>query len=342
MKDLVLLGATGLKVPRLCLGTTPVARWLRAAVAMLLAAAALGAAAQTPYPSRPIRILVPFAPGGSLDPVARLIGDRLQQAWGQPVIVDNRPGGNTTIATLAAAKAPPDGHTLLLTASTHVINPLLMQNLPYDSEKDFVPVATLIKSEFVLVVHPSLPANTLQEFIALARSRPDSIEYGSSGIGNANHIAAELFNQAAGVKLKHVPYKGGGQAVNDLLSGQIRAIFSVPFTVTPHIRAGKLRALAHTGAMGLQGVPTFAQAGLPGFDLRSWQAIMVPAGTPRAIVDKLVAELGKIMAEPGTQEKLAATGQEVWFQGPDALIALMKSDTKKFGDIIRLANIRME
>ncbi|HYF18353.1 MAG TPA: tripartite tricarboxylate transporter substrate binding protein [Ramlibacter sp.] len=320
----------------------PIARCLRAALAAVLCCAALSAAAQATYPNRTIRILVPFAPGGSLDPVARLVGDRLQQAWGQPVIVDNRPGGNTTIATLAAAKAPADGHTLLLTASTHVINPLLMQNLPYDSEKDFIPVATVIKSEFVLVVHPSVPANNLQEFIALARSRPDGIEYASSGHGNANHIAAELFNQTAGVKLRHVPYKGGGQAVQDLLSGQVKAIFSVPFTVTPHIRAGKLKALAHTGAAGLPGVPTFAQAGLPQFDLRSWQAFMVPAGTPRPIVDRLVAEIGKIMAEPATQEKLASTGQEVWFQGPDAFTALMKSDARKFGDIIRSANIRME
>ncbi len=314
------------------------------AAAAFLASLAPFALAQSPaaYPNKPIRILVPFAPGGSLDPVARLIGDRLTQAWGQPVIVDNRAGGNTTIATLAAAKSPPDGHTLLLTASTHVINPLLMANLPYDSEKDFLPVATLIKSEFVLVVHPSVPANTLQEFIALAKSRPDGIDYASSGHGNANHIAAELFNQVAGTRMRHVPYKGGGQAVQDLLSGQVKAIFSVPFTVTPHIKSGKLRALAHTGAAGLPGVPSFSQAGLPAFDLRSWQAIMVPAGTPKPVIDKLAAELGKIMSDPTTQEKLAATGQEVWFQGPEAFSAMMKADTKKFGDIIRTANIKME
>lgn len=319
------------------------ARWLRPAVALLLATAALAAAAQAPYPSRPIRMLVPFPPGGSLDAVARLIGDRLTQAWGQPVVIDNRPGGATTIATLAAAKAPPDGHTLLLTASTHVINPLLMANLPYDSEKDFLPVATLIKSEFILVVHPSMEVNNLQEFIALAKARPESVEYGTAGVGNPNHIAAEMFSQAAGVKLKHVPYKGGGQSVNDLLAGQIKAMFSVPVTVLPHIRTGKLKALAHTGAASAPpGLPTFAQAGLPGFDLRSWQAIMVPAGTPKPVVDKLVAELGKIMADPSIQEKLSASGQEVWFQGPDPMTALMKADSRKYADIIKFANIKLD
>ncbi len=322
----------------------PLARRVFLAACM---ATALAAGAQTPpaFPGKPIRILVPFAPGGSLDPVARLVGEKFTQAWGQPVVVDNRPGGNTTIATLAAAKAPPDGHTLLLTASTHVINPLLMSNLPYDSEKDFIPIATLIKSEFVLVVHPSVPASNLQEFIALARSRPDQINFASAGQGNANHIAGELFNQITGVKLHHVPYKGGAQATTDLLGGQVQALFSVPSTVIPHIKSGKLRGLAHTGATaprGLTGVPSFAQAGLPAYELRSWQAIMVPAGTPKAVVDKIGAELAKIMAEPEVQEKLGATGQEVWFNGQEAFMALMKSDTQKFGHIIRTANIKLE
>lgn len=318
---------------------------LRAALAALLACFALAAPAQQPYPNKPIRILVPFGPGGSLDPVARLVGERLSQSWGQPVVVDNRPGGNTAIATLAAAKSPPDGHTLLLTASTHVINPLLIANLPYDSEKDFIPIATLIKSEFILVVHPSVPASTLQEFIALAKARPGKIDYATAGHGNGNHIAAELFSQVAGVKMHHVPYKGGGQAVTDLIGGQVHALFSVPFTAVPHIRAGKLRALAYTGTTaprGLTGVPSFAQAGLPGFDIRSWQGIMVPAGTPKPVVDKLVAELARIMADPDVQEKLAATGQEIWFNGPEAFAQLMKADTQKFGDIIRSANIKKE
>jgi tripartite-type tricarboxylate transporter receptor subunit TctC len=323
---------------------SPPALFARALAALLLAAAACGASAQA-YPTKPIRILVPFAPGGSLDPVARLVGEKLTAAWGQPVVVDNRPGGNTTIATLAAAKSAPDGHTLLLTASTHVINPLLMSNLPYDSEKEFIPVATLIKSEFVLVVHPSVPANTLQEFIALAKSKPGQVNYASAGLGNGNHIAAELFNQLAGTKLHHVPYKGGGQAVTDLIGGQVHALFSVPSTAIPHIKSGKLRALAYTGSApprGLADVPSFAQAGLPAYDIRSWQGIMLPAGTPKPIVDKLAAELARIMADPEVVDKLGATGQEVWFNNQEAFVALMKADTQKFGQIIRTANIKLE
>lgn len=298
-----------------------------------------------PYPNRPLRILVPFPPGGSLDPVARLVGERLTQAWGQPVVVDNRPGAHTAIATQAAAKAPPDGHTLLLTASTHVINPHLIPNLPYDSERDFIPLVTIVKSEFVLVVHPSVPANTLQEFIALVKSQPGKINYATAGVGNANHIAAELFDEVAGTKMHHVPYKGGGPAIADLIGGQVQAQFSVPFTALPHIRAGKLRALAYTGSappIGLAGVPSFAQAGLPAFDLRSWQGFMLPAGTPRPVVDKLVAELTRIVRDPEVQHKLAATGQEVWFNDPEAFAALLRRDSEKFGRIIRAANIRME
>ncbi|MEO5672801.1 MAG: tripartite tricarboxylate transporter substrate binding protein [Ramlibacter sp.] len=322
--------------------TIPLARALAAAV---LTTFALAAPAQQAYPNKPIRILVPFAPGGSLDPVARLVGEKLTLAWGQPVVVDNRPGGNTTIATLAAAKAPPDGHTILLTASTHVINPLLMANLPYDSEKDFIPLAIVIKSEFLLVVHPSVPANNLQEFIAYAKARPDKVDYATAGQGNGNHIAAELFNQVAGTRMKHVPYKGGAQAIADVIGGQVQLMFSVPSTAIPHVKSGKLRALAHTGTnapRGLTGVPSFAQAGLPGYDLNSWQGFMVPAGTPKPIVDKLVAEITKIMADPEVQEKLAGTGQEVWFNGPEAFAAIMKSDKDKFGQIIRTANIKLE
>lgn len=318
---------------------------LRASACVLMALAATTAPAQQAFPNKQMRILVPFPPGGSLDPVARLVGERLAQAWGQPVVVDNRPGGNTAIATLAAAKAPPDGHTLLLTASTHVINPHLMPNLPYDSEKDFIPLVTAIKSEFILVVNPSVPANNLQEFIALVKSQPGKINYATAGIGNGNHIAAELFDQVAGVKMHHVPYKGGGQAIADVIGGQVQVLFSVPSTALPHIKSGKLRALAYTGTtapIGLTGVPSFAEAGLPAFDLRSWQGFMTTAGTPKPVVDKLVAELTRIINDPEFQQKLAATGQEVWFNGPDAFAVMLKRDSDTFGRIIRTANIKME
>ncbi|MES3004163.1 MAG: tripartite tricarboxylate transporter substrate binding protein [Pseudomonadota bacterium] len=317
------------------------------ATATLLAGglAPTGAAfAQAAYPSKPMRILLPFPAGGSTDPIARLLAQKLNEAWGQSVIVDNRPGANTIIGTEALTKAPADGHTLLYTASTHVINQILIPNLPYDSVKDFQPVALIVRSEFVLVVHPSVPANNLQEFIALAKSKPGAINYATSGNGNPNHLAGEYFAQTAGVKLNNVPYKGGGPAITDLLGGQVQAMFSVPTAVAGHIKSGKLRALAYTGDAPLPGlsVPSFAKAGLPGFDMNSWNGIFVAAATPRPIVDKIAAEIGKILAMPDVKEKFAAQGQDPYFLGPDQFAAMLASDRKKYANIIKTANIKME
>jgi len=309
------------------------------------AAPAAGDAAPSSFPERPIRLLIPFPAGGSTDPVARLIAQKLNEAWGQPVVVDNRPGGNTVIGTQALAKAPADGYTLLLTASTHVINALLMPKLPYDSEKDFAPVATLYRSEFLLVTHPSLPARTLQELIAQAKAQPGRINYAISGAGNANQLAGELFNMEAGVKLTAVPYKGGGPAINDLLGGQVQAMFSVPVSVIGHVKTGKLRALAYTGdtpLAALPEVPTFAQAGLPSFDMKSWTGILAPAGTPAPVIAKLTAEIGRILAMPDVKAHLDAQGQVPFYQDPAQFAALMRSDREKFGRIIRAANITME
>lgn len=316
-----------------------------ALLALLFASATSGAVADTAYPTRPIRMLVPFPAGGSTDPVARLLAQKLNEAWGQPVVVDNRPGANTIIGTDALAKAAPDGYTILLTASTHVINSLLMPKLPYDSEKDFIPVATLYKSEFLLVVHPSVPADTLRELVTLAKARPGAINYAISGSGNANQLAGELFNIVAGVKLTSVPYKGGGPAINDLLGGQVQAMFSVPVSVIGQVKAGKLKALAYTGESALATlpqVPTFAQAGLPGFDMKSWCGILVPAGTPKPIVDKLSAEIAKILAMPDVRAKLEDQGQIPFIQDSDQFSALMRADRDKFEKIIRTANITIE
>ncbi len=316
-------------------------RWFAA----LLCALACGlASSQAAYPSRPIRILLPFPAGGSTDPVARLLGQKLSEGLGQPVIVDNRPGANTIIGTEALTKAPADGHTLLFTASTHVINPLLMSNLPYDSVKDFIPVAMIVRSEFVLVVHPSVPANTLQEFIALAKARPGSVNYAISGNGNPNHLAGEYFAMVSGARLNNVPYKGGGPAITDLLGGQVQAMFSVPTAVTGHVKTGKLRALAYTGNKPLPGlnVPSFAQAGLPGFEMNSWNGVFVAAGTPKAIVDKLSAEIARILELPDVKEKLAAQAQEPGFQGADQFAATLAADRVKYANIIKTANIRVE
>lgn len=312
-----------------------------AAIAIL---AGNGTLAQQAYPSKTIRIILPFPAGGSTDPIARLIGQKLSDGWGQPVIVDNRPGANTIIGTDALTKAPADGHTLLYTASTHVINPLLIPNLPYDSARDFQPVATIVKSEFVLVVHPSVPAANLQEFVALAKSRPGGVNYATSGNGNANHLAGEYFGMVAGVKLNNVPYKGGGPAITDLLGGQVQAMFSVPTAVAGHVKAGKLRALAYTGSTPLPGlnIPSFAQAGLPGFEINSWNGILVAAATPKPIVDKLSGEIAKILALPDVKEKLAAQGQEPFYLGPEQFGAMLSTDRQKYANIIKTANIKME
>jgi tripartite-type tricarboxylate transporter receptor subunit TctC len=291
-----------------------------------------------------MRIILPFPAGGSTDPVARIIAQKLTEEWGKPVIVDNKPGANTIIGTEALLKAPADGHTLLYTASTHLINSLLVPNLPYDSFKDFQPIASIVRSDFVLVVHPSVPANNLREFIALAKAKPGTIDYAISGNGNPNHLAGEYFAMQAGIKMNSVPYKGGGPAINDLLGGQVKAMFSVPTAVTGHIKAGKLRALAYTGEKPLPGlsIPSFAQAGLPGFEINSWNAIFVSAGTPRPIVEKLSAQIGKILALPDVKEKLAAQGQEPWFQGADQFAATLAADRQKYAAIVKAANIKLD
>lgn len=247
-------------------------RWFRLVSACVLAGLALPSYAQQAYPSKPIRLIVPFPPGGGIDPVAHMIGPKLTETFGQQVIVDNRPGANGAIGTELLAKAPPDGHTLVLFgAGTHVINALLVRNLPYDSVKDFAPIATVQRSDYVLVVHPSMPVNDLKAFIALVRSRPGQVTYASAGNGNMNHLAAELFNMLTGAKTIHIPYKGGGQALTDVMSGQVHLHFAVVVSALPHLRSGRLKPLAIGGDKRftmLPQVPTFTEAGLPGFRLQ--------------------------------------------------------------------------
>jgi tripartite-type tricarboxylate transporter receptor subunit TctC len=322
----------------------------RAALQSLAAAAAACAvpravfAQANPYPSRTVRIVLPFPAGGSTDPLARLLAQKMNEDWGQAVIVDNRPGGNTIIGTEAVAKAAPDGYTLLYTASTHVINPLLMSSLPYDSVKDFLPVAHIVRSEFVLVINPEVPAHNLREFIALARSKPGTLNYATSGNGNPNHLAGEYFDMVAHVKMNPVPYKGGGPAITDLIGGQVQAMFSVPTSVAGHIKSGKLRALGYTGAKPLPGldVPAFAQAGLPGFDMNSWNGVFAPAGTPKPVIEKVSAEIAKILAMPDVVAKFAAQGQEPHYLGPEQFAAQIASDRSKYASIIKAANIHLE
>lgn len=303
------------------------------------------ATAQQAYPSRPIRIIVAFPPGGSVDPLARLIGQKLTESWGQQVIIDNRPGGNSIIGTEAGAKAKPDGYTLLMAGGTLLINANIYPNLPYDAIKDFAAVATLVSTELILVVNPSLPVHTLKEFIALAKARPGQLNYGSSATGGSIHLSTELLSMAAGIKMQHIPYKGAAPSITDLISGQLQLVFQVPSAVIAHIKSGRLRAIAVSGEsrlIALPQTPTLTEAGLPGVNVRNWNGLIAPAGTPREIIDKLAGEIGKILAMPDIRGMLMNEGNTPLILTPDQFSALMRADLAKFAKIVKAANIKAE
>ncbi len=318
---------------------------LAAGSAAVAAAWPLAGQAQSGFPNKPVRMIVPYPPGGSVDPVARMVSEKLSALWGQQVIVDNRPGASTIIGTDAVAKAPADGYTLLFTASTHVSNPLLFNNLPYDSVKDFAPISPFYLAEFVLVAHPSVKGNTLQELIAEVRANPNKLSYGSAGNGNANHMGMELFSMMTNTKMLHVPYKGGGPLLTDLLAGQIQLFLAVPVAVIPHLQSGKLKAFGTTAERRLSlmpNVPTFTEAGLPGFGMKSWLGFLAPAGTPAAIVNKVNADLGTVLAMPDVRDKLLGQGQVPYHLSPARFAEVMKTDTVEFARVIKTANIKID
>ncbi len=317
---------------------------VRVATAGLFIALAGSVVAQQAYPSKPIRFITPYPPGGSTTVLARLIGQELIESWGQPVIVDNRPGGNTIIGTEALVKSAPDGHTILLTSTSHVVTALVLST-PFDAIKDFSPIATTSSNETILVVHPSLPINNLPEFIALAKTKPGQLNYASVGSGGVQHLTVELFSILAGVKLQHIPYKGSAPAVTDLIAGQVQLALVPPFSVLPHIKSGRIRPIAITGetrASALPDVPTFTEAGLRDFDGRIWFGVLAPARTPNAIIDKLSAEIMRIMSMSDVKQKLLSVGMDTFVSGPGQFAALMKADTAKFAMVIKTANIKLE
>ncbi len=314
------------------------------AIVALLAVPAGSAIAQPAFPTKSIRIISPYPPGGTTDQMARFIGPKLTESWGQQVIVENRAGGNTVIGSEAMVKSAPDGYTLLSILVSHVIVPNLVAT-PYDPVKDFAAVATIARTEPVLVVHPSVPANNLRELIALAKSKPGKLNYGSGGSGTVTHLSGEFFNILTGVKIQHIPYKGSAQALTDLVGGQVQMYYSPPIVAIPHIRDGRLKAIAVTGEKRLSAlpqVPTFTEAGLHGFDVGTWYGFLAPAATPRTIVDKLNSEIGKILAMPDIKQKLISQGMEAFISTPDQFAALMKADQAKFAKIIKTANIKLE
>ncbi len=317
----------------------------RVMVCLIGCVAATVATAQSAYPAKPVRFIVPYPPGGSTDPIARLLGTHLTAIWGQQVVVENRAGGDTLIGATVVAKAAPDGYTILFAATTHVIIPLLHKNMPFDALRDFAPVATISNSEKLLVVHPAVAANTLQEFIAHAKANPGKLNYATTGSGSANHLMNESLNLMAGIRTQQIPYKGAGPALTDLMGGHVQFAFGVPIALNQHIKAGALRGLAVSGEARLAilpNIPTFAESGLPKFDAKTWTGILAPARVPRAIVDKISGDVAKILASRDMQVKLTSQGVEPMISTPDQLSALMTADSVRFGNIIKAANIRIE
>lgn len=316
-------------------------------LALLLAAFCALLATSAPaqqFPSKPLRIIIPFSPGGTNDILARHLAPKLTETLGQQAIVDNRPGGNTVIASEALLKAPPDGHTLLLPGNSHVLVPYLTKGaLPFHSINDFAPVATLARTGLFLVVHPALPVNNLKQFIALAKSRPGELNSAAPG-GSINQLATEMFNSLAGVKIVHIGYKGSGPAVTDLIGGHAQLSFQTPATVLGFVNAGKLKPLAISGDRPFPNpkVPTFTQAGLPGFDVGLWYGLLAHGKTPKNVVDRLSSEIAKILAMPDFREKVSALGLEIFVSRPEEYGAMLKAESEKFARVVKAAGIKPE
>ncbi len=323
----------------------PISKVLMPHLASLMLAWPFVSLAQSNYPTKPIRFISPYAAGGSTTAMARVVGQKLTESWGQNVIIDNRPGGNTIIGTETLAKSPPDGYTIIMTTNAHLINPNLFPKLPYDPIKDFAPVTTVYSSEFVLVVNPTVPANNLQELIALAKARPGQLNYATTGTGGSGHLANEMMNMLAGIKTQHIPYKGAGPALVDLIGGQVQLFINNPLTVIAHIQSGRLRGIAVTGESripALPQVPTFSESGLRGLDVKPWFFVLAPAGTPKPIIDKLATEISRIVATPEVQDFLAKQGMNPFISSTAQLSAMMKTELVKWAKVIKAANIKLE
>jgi len=318
--------------------------WLRRAVALLLVTLASVAAAQS-YPTRPVRLIIPFPPGGSNDIVGRMIAAQLGERLGQQMVVDNRGGAGGTIGTELAAKSQADGYTLLLISTAYAFNTSIYKKLPYDPAKSFVPVALLGSGPGVLVVNPALPVNSVADLIALAKERPGKLNNASAGIGSFQHLASELFRIQAGIQWLHVPYKGGGPAMMDLIGGQADASVGSLIQMLPHIRSGKLKALGTTGAKRspvLPDVPTVAEAGVPGYEATNWWGFLAPAGTPPAIVERLHQEVAAVQASAETKRRFDTEGAEALQMSPAEFGAFIAAETAKWARVVKEAGISAE
>ncbi len=308
--------------------------------ALLLATPSFAAQA---YPSKAIRFIVPFPPGGGNDIVGRIVAMKLAEGFGQSVVVDNRGGAGGIVGTEITAKSPPDGYTMLINNISLAVNETLVPKLPYDTLKDLAPVTLVGRQPNMLVVFPGMPVKTMRDLLALAKAKPRQINYGSGGIGTASHLATELLNMMASIQLVHVPYKGLGPALTDLMGGQIQVIISTMASAMPQVKAGKLRPIAVTTAKRsafFPEVPTMDEAGVRGYEFDTWYALVMPARTPRAIIDRVNAEMAKVASSPAVKEQFSPQGLETAHTTPEALAAYLKSEVAKWGKVIRASGAR--
>lgn len=318
--------------------------WLTGSAALALAGLARPSRAQAAWPTKPITFVVPFATGGNTDTLARLIGQKLSVALGQPVVVENKPGAGGNIGSAFVAQAKPDGHTILGgTISSHAINPSIYPKMPYDAVKSFEPVVLIGSSPLVLAVSANAPYRSLQDLVAAAKAKPGELSYATPGNGTSSHLAVELLNAITGAKLMHVPYKGSGPAVTDVVAGHVPVIFDTPLVVGSHVKAGKLRALAVASSKRIEGlpdVPTAAEAGVPGLEVASWQAVFAPAGTPKEIVRRLNAEIAGVLKTPDIRARMAELGFEPAGGPPQELADLQRTDIAKWAKVVKEAGIK--
>jgi tripartite-type tricarboxylate transporter receptor subunit TctC len=320
------------------------ARFSALLVASMIAMSPVVAQVQA-WPAKQVRIIVSYPPGGGADATARLLGPKLSDALGQPVLIENRPGSGGVIGGDAVAKSPPDGYTFLLDASSHSINPVLQPKMPFNTLKDLVSVSLLVVVPNMLVVHPSFPANSVKELIALVKGKPGQYSFASSGNGSAQHLAAELFKADAGLFMVHIPYRGGGPALIDVMGGQVPIFFGNMASASQHVKAGKLKALAVTGGKrspAAPALPTIAEAGLKGYEVYEWNAIFAPAGVAPDIIERMNREAAKALALPDVREKLAALGAEPMGGKPDELEKLRLADIDKWTRVVKRAGIKLE
>ncbi|KLR57022.1 tripartite tricarboxylate transporter substrate binding protein [Diaphorobacter sp. J5-51] len=314
-------------------------------VCAALCAAATPFAWANDYPNKPVKLVVPYPPGGPTDIVARVVAQKLQEQMGQPFVIDNRPGGGANIGAEAVARSPADGYTLVVATTAHAINPSLFAKLSYSITKDFAPVSQLTSGPLVIVTHPATPANNVKELIALAKAKQGGLNYASSGNGQSTHLSAELFSASAGVKMAHVPYKGSAPALTDVMGGQADLMFDTMLSSMPHVKASKLKALAVTSSQrspSAPAIPTVAESGLPGYEAIAWNGVLAPAGTPKEVVDRLNAELKKALDNPEVKQRFEAQGFAAAWNTPAAYAGFLQAEVDKWGKVVKASGAKID